>query len=1556
MAMDILTAIIPTIIDYTIRPVARQVDYFIFYKSNLEDLRSKLENFDLVKLRMKHEVDEVGRKVNREVEADVQKWQSDAEKTTREAEALLHDEGRAKTKCLIICPNLIYYHQRSWKSTKLMEKIEAHENKKKELSSVSYNAAVEDISAIASDEYMAFESRTSMVRDIITELKKPDINKIGVYGLGGVGKTTLAKEVYREAMEEKLFDDVVIILNVKEKIDNETVQKAITKKLRMDVDESVDMGTRANLLRARIKEGKPLVILDDVLERIDFEAIGLVGVPNCKLLLTSRERQVLFHDMRTQKNFELRFLKENESWSLFEKMAGNVVKDNRIMKEATQLAKKCGGLPVLVVAVASALRESSLEEWKDALRSFKRFDKKEMNEKAFLALKWSYERLEDQELKQLFLLCGGCSNFLSDLLKYSMGMGLIKNVETVEEARISLNLMVKKLKHSCLLLDSYDDGTVRMHELVRDVADRIASDDQKAFSRAYGDEVKQWPNEDFLKKCTSMSLDCCKIPRLPEVPWECPELKLLILENDNIVDSQEIPSKFFEGLKELKVLDVTRFSIQSLPPSLQLLKHLHTLCLDQCQLVDITLVGQLTNLKILSLLESKIKELPKEIGELTRLQLLDLTGCSELVLISPGVISSLTRLEDLRMGIKSFKQWEGEGSVDGRRSNASVSELKHLSHLSALDIHVPDANLLPTNLFSDKLERYTILIGDCWECPDIYGTSSNMLKLKLTRSNQFDRGIKLLVKKCEKLYSDGMESVNIISYLFDSEAVNQLKHLHVQNNDEVTYVINFVSWSYSHNAFSSLESLSLEGLVSLESVCYGQLIGEPFHKLKSLTLRNLPKLIGFSFRGKQSTDDTNADKIMLEDEAGGPPRVLNNEEVSMPNLTTLIVHGCDSLRFLFSSSMVKCLGQLKHLKISKCQALQMVYDTSSTIQMNGFECPNLNSVEIDSCDSLENVFPASVAKDLKQLSKLKVKNCGLMEEIVVNEGPQMTYEEFWFPKVASMEFDNLPQLRSFYAALHVSNWPSLKKLNFMKCGGVEIFAAEFSTYQDKLELGHPRPTKQPFFLIEKGKSFLNLEYLMLDENTEIWYEPYGPLLAELLSKLKSIDFATSHPKSDVFFENLQNIEELRVLSAPWKELSVHHHQGSSRGEIHEVETLPRVKLLWLINMPELIHLGMENSQPKGPIFPNLEILCVHKCARLENLASTLISLSNLTILNIWSCHGLQYLIPYYAAKNLQQLKKLKVEYCQRMVEIVVSNGDDPENEITFSCLQHLELSDLPSLQGFCTGNCIFKVPPLETFIVKDCHLIKLTISPNGLLQTDPRPKRLEIAKETDDVLKLSDSKENDRDQTCNNGICSSLEFNLTPGGPPLLVSLAEKGYYGFKPTYFERLNVPQELSMEDKLSKLLESTELYIEITNQGFQIQAVNRGRSYDDQEVGAGTEEPSACYSRPEEVTAPDDLEISIESAPTKVCVPLMHSPETPRQPAKQQECMNTLTNLITGQLLTDQKILAAVTNSAPAQPIKFKEMPNESCKQAKIYMEKRKLIDSQVPRRKFQPLRKL
>ncbi|PQQ11305.1 disease resistance protein [Prunus yedoensis var. nudiflora] len=464
--------------------------------------------------------------------------------------------------------------------------------------------------------------------------------------------------------------------------------------------------------------------------------------------------------MGTQKNFPLDLLCEEESLSLFEKRAGAVIKDDRIQRVANELAKKCGGLPILVVAVASGLRESSLEEWKDTLRRFKNFEEKGLTDIAFLIIELSYNRLHSEELKWLFLLCGimlqsnySCS--LTDLLKYTIGLGLFKNVRTVEEARNALHSSVKKLKDSCLLLDGYDDGNVRMHDVVRDVAVRIASRDHHVLSRVRT-ELDQSPSKD----CSLISLRRCTIPKLPDVPWECPELNFFYLGSSD--NSLEIPCNFFEKMKELKVLDLTRLNFPSLPPSLQSLTNLQTLCLDQCVLGDIAPVGQLTNLKILSLLISKVKELPKEIGQLTRLQLLDLTGCTELVLIPAGVISSLTSLEDLRMG--SFKEWE-RGLNDGR-SNASVSELKQLRQLTALEIHIPDAKLLPAN------------IG------------------------------------------------------------KQLKNLHVQNNDEVTAVIK------SSHAFPNLESLSLDNLVNLETVCCGQLIAQPFQKLRSLTLWNLPKLIG----------------------------------------------------------------------------------------------------------------------------------------------------------------------------------------------------------------------------------------------------------------------------------------------------------------------------------------------------------------------------------------------------------------------------------------------------------------------------------------------------------------------------------------------------------------------------------------------------------------------------------------------------------------------------------------------------------------------------------------
>ncbi|ONI13670.1 hypothetical protein PRUPE_4G236500 [Prunus persica] len=421
--MDCLTAIVSgiagNIVEYTIEPVGRQMGYLVHHESNLQNLESQVDNLGAAMKRFNMLLIKLNKKLSK-------------------------------------------------KSRKLVQVVlQLHANI--EFPRFSYNAPPQEIWSMPTEEHQAFESRTSIVKKIMEELRNPNTNMIGVYGIGGVGKTTLVQEVFRQATKEELFDDVVIVIDVKQNLDLERIQKEIEE------------NERSQILCDRLKDREILVILDDVWYRIDLQALGLPRVV-CKTLLQSRSREILSSEMHTQKEFWLHVLGE-------------------------------------------------------------------------------------------------------------------------EETRNALHSLIEKLKDSCMLLDGYNNTCVRMHDL----------------------------------------------------------------------------------MKNLNLLDLNNLCIPSLPPSLQFLTNLQTLCLDLCVLGDIALLGQLRNLEILSLLESQVKQLPEEIGQLSRLRLLDLGGCSEIELISPN---GLKRLEDLRTG-NSFNQWEDEG-VNVQRSNVSLSELKHLSMLVFSDICISD--------------------------------------------------------------------------------------------------------------------------------------------------------------------------------------------------------------------------------------------------------------------------------------------------------------------------------------------------------------------------------------------------------------------------------------------------------------------------------------------------------------------------------------------------------------------------------------------------------------------------------------------------------------------------------------------------------------------------------------------------------------------------------------------------------------------------------------------------------------------------------------------------
>ena len=719
-------------------------------------------------------------------------------------------------------------------------------------------------------DYMTFESRMSTMMGFKEALRDANINMIGLWGMAGVGKSTLVREVAKQVKEEGLFDEVVIA-TVTQSPDFEQIQGEIADKLDLKLDKKTLSGN-ADLLKARLTKDnnkKKLVILDDIWEKLDLDKIGIPR-QGCKVVVTSRKKDVLSSEMDTQKDFELQLLLKEEAWSLFEKMAGNSPKDPNLQSIAKEVSTECAGLPLALVTFAKALKNRSEPEWKNALQQLKTLPHGHqttmptMQKVIYLAIRLSYDCLESSEIQYLFLLCAqvGSRVLYLDLLKYCFGMHLFHDIGTLEETRNRVYSLVCRLKDSGLLLDCpHTRKYFDMHDLVRKVALLIAAEDQNALTLRDDDLIK-WPEEESMKRFTTIVVRDRDIHELSYM-LECPKLRFLCVIGEDC--SSEISETFFEGMRNLEVLDLTKMRISSLPSSLNLLTNLKALCLYSCELGDITGIGKLKKLEILSLTGSMIEQLPREIGLLTHLRMLDLSKCTKLKVIPPNILSRLIQLEELYVG-KSFTQWEVEGLNNER---ASLTELKHLSQLTTLEVHIPDVNILPKDLLFDKLKKYKIFIGDVWNWSG-KNENSRSLKLKLNTSFQLERGIKMLLDGIEDLFLDELMGVKSIIYELDMNGFQQLKHLHVQNNAEIKYIINSRGLVIDV-VFPALEIFSLKNMINLEEICHGQL---------PLT--------------------------------------------SFGNLTIVKVENCKKLKFVFSSFVAKGLQKLQELEIRECNIIGVI--------------------------------------------------------------------------------------------------------------------------------------------------------------------------------------------------------------------------------------------------------------------------------------------------------------------------------------------------------------------------------------------------------------------------------------------------------------------------------------------------------------------------------------------------------------------------------------------------------------------------------------------------------
>ncbi|XP_077242079.1 putative disease resistance protein At4g27220 [Tasmannia lanceolata] len=394
--------------------------------------------------------------------------------------------------------------------------------------------------------------------------------------------------------------------------------------------------------------------------------------------MTTRRLDV-YSKSNCQKMIEVKVLSKQNSWNLFIEKA-RVVETDEVQSLAKDVAEECKGLPLAIVTVVRALKGKGSHVWKNALRELQTScpeNIENVDKELYSRQELSYNYIEGEEAKSCFLFC--C---------------LFPEDYDIED--------------SCLLLNSDEEGCVKMHAVVRELAISIALRREHEFLVKAGVKLEEWPEK--LEQCKRLSLMQNYIHVLPEQPI-CPLLQTYLpCTKYHILE--KVSSNFFKLMTELLLLDLSGTAISSLPPSLPFLSNIRTLCLDGCDsLYNISLIKELVNLEILSLRGTGIEELPIEIGDLANLKLLDLKGTRGLKRVPPNVISKLRKLEELYV-INSFNKWEVRGS-SGDGSNASFDEVASLSRLSVLYIDVADLKCISRLLwpFGESKEIWYLRVG-----------------------------------------------------------------------------------------------------------------------------------------------------------------------------------------------------------------------------------------------------------------------------------------------------------------------------------------------------------------------------------------------------------------------------------------------------------------------------------------------------------------------------------------------------------------------------------------------------------------------------------------------------------------------------------------------------------------------------------------------------------------------------------------------------------------------------------------------------------------------------
>ncbi|XP_042459949.1 probable disease resistance protein At1g61300 [Zingiber officinale] len=544
----------------------------------------------------------------------------------------------------------------------------------------------------------------SYVEDIVSYIDGGEDNIIGIYGMGGVGKTTTLNRIQQHyLLKHTIFDRVIWVVASKD-CQLKRLQMDIAKSLGLNtLQENDDEKTCGDKLCSYLMNKNCLMFLDDIWEHLNLQLLGMAHStteqsqqqhqqPRKVTVFTTRSETVCAQ-MKAEKKIIVRCLDSEQAWQLFEQNSdGDVLSSDAGIKFlAEELAKECAGLPLALVTVARAmLGKRSWEAWKEALHQIR--DKHEwttigLSEDSLVmykAFKLSYDSLENDSIRECLLCCALWPedyeiNQFSELIPCWIGCGIIREFNVINEAFAQGYSHLEALVAASLLEQCgdfnfrYSKKRVKMHDVIRDMALLMAS-------RLEGNK-RQW----IVKARIGMS----ELPRQEE--WQEAERASFMF--NNITSLQDYEASTFP---KLSMLILNYNHLKQIPPSLfASMPHLKYLDLSGCDITELPKeICSLAELQYLNLSDSSIIRLPFEFGCLGKLEYLLLRAtCLEIV--PNGTISNLSMLKwlDIREICLVSEWWWDELKCFKGRHQLSVGIT-----INVTTDNIQRLNMLPLNV------------------------------------------------------------------------------------------------------------------------------------------------------------------------------------------------------------------------------------------------------------------------------------------------------------------------------------------------------------------------------------------------------------------------------------------------------------------------------------------------------------------------------------------------------------------------------------------------------------------------------------------------------------------------------------------------------------------------------------------------------------------------------------------------------------------------------------------------------------------------------------------